>query len=389
MPRLVHIEVVTGAQAPLNARLLEGLLRFGRERPHWRIAVRAPHPAQSVRALRARGTDGAILITESVEARRPFSRLGRPRVHVLGRPGPSRRPHASVNDDAIGRLGAETLAEMGFERLAYLGPGSHWDIARRRGFIAELAERGPTCRWAEMGYDGDTVAEQAEGTKGALAGWLRSLETPVAVMCGHDQIASRVADACLQTGLAVPEHVAILGVGNHELICELSGVGLSSIDPGLIPLARLAAEALEGMLTGSPPPAKPLVVSPAGVVRRRSTEALAIADSALAQAVSYIRDHACDGATVADVLRAVHVSQRTLERKFARHRGRTPSEEIRIVRLRHARTLLMRTAMPLVDVALRAGFADISHLSREFKRSFGISPGAYRRRGPGTMDRFS
>jgi AraC family transcriptional regulator len=66
-------------------------------------------------------------------------------------------------------------------------------------------------------------------------------------------------------------------------------------------------------------------------------------------------------------------------RTFRRFFGRTPGEHVRVLRIEHACRLLETTDAPLADVALAAGFADQSHLSKAFRRSMRTTPGRYRR----------
>jgi AraC family transcriptional regulator len=79
--------------------------------------------------------------------------------------------------------------------------------------------------------------------------------------------------------------------------------------------------------------------------------------------------------TVAEIagVHPVHVS-----RSFRRLLGCTFGEYLGHVRLRRAFDLLRSSTMSLVEVALECGFADHAHMSRDFRRSTGITPSAYR-----------
>jgi AraC-like DNA-binding protein len=66
-----------------------------------------------------------------------------------------------------------------------------------------------------------------------------------------------------------------------------------------------------------------------------------------------------------------------LARQFRATLGTSPYRYSLLRRLDHARTEL-RGNPSLADVALAAGFADQAHLSRMFKRAYGVSPGRYR-----------
>jgi AraC-like DNA-binding protein len=64
-------------------------------------------------------------------------------------------------------------------------------------------------------------------------------------------------------------------------------------------------------------------------------------------------------------------------RAFRGRYGLWPSEYQRQTRLRNARRALAGGAA-IADVAAEAGFADQAHLTRWFRRCYGITPGAYR-----------
>ena len=70
-----------------------------------------------------------------------------------------------------------------------------------------------------------------------LTVWLKSLEKPLGLMAANDARARHVLVACQAIGLRVPEDVAVLGVDNDEVICELTDPPLSSIEHGAGPWA--------------------------------------------------------------------------------------------------------------------------------------------------------
>jgi len=63
---------------------------------------------------------------------------------------------------------------------------------------------------------------------------------------------------------------------------------------------------------------------------------------------------------------------------FRRSFGITPHTYVMRRRVAVAQQLLTRTDLGLVDIALKAGFCDQSHLSRSFRRFSGLPPRAYR-----------
>jgi len=211
--------------------------------------------------------------------------------------------------------------------------------------------------------------------------WLKKLPKPVAIVTWITEQGREVINACRRAGLLVPEQVAVLAADNDELLCEacvpsLSGIALTSERVG-----HEAAAMLDRLMHGARPRKRPLLIAPTGVVARQSTDTLAVGDPDLAAALSFIRSHATDPIQVGDVLRAVAVSRRWLERRFREILGRGPGAEIRRVRLARAKMLLAETEMPVPQVAARCGFGSREYLANVFKSQTGLSPRQYRR-GP-------
>jgi AraC family transcriptional regulator len=98
----------------------------------------------------------------------------------------------------------------------------------------------------------------------------------------------------------------------------------------------------------------------------------------LGLALELLHDCYAEELTVADIARSVGVHPIYLARSFRRHFRCTPGEFARFRRLEKAVTLLIRTSLPLADVALSSGFADQSHFTKTFARCFGVPPGEYR-----------
>ncbi len=65
-------------------------------------------------------------------------------------------------------------------------------------------------------------------------------------------------------------------------------------------------------------------------------------------------------------------------RTFHSELGEAPRQYLLGVRLRRAADLLLETDDRITDVALAAGFADISHFNATFRKAFGVSPGQWR-----------
>ncbi|KVV43910.1 AraC family transcriptional regulator [Burkholderia territorii] len=75
------------------------------------------------------------------------------------------------------------------------------------------------------------------------------------------------------------------------------------------------------------------------------------------------------------------MSTRQLERLFKAETGKSPQAFAKQVRLRTAAWLLTSSDRTVADIASSCGFADASHLGREFRKQFGVPPATYRERG--------
>jgi LacI family transcriptional regulator len=120
------------------------------------------------------------------------------------------------------------------------------------------------------------------------------------------------------------------------------------------------------------------LIPPSGIATRQSTDVLAIDDRNVTLAVHFIRQHACDGIKVKDVLKAVPHSRTLLEGRFKKLLGRTPHEEILRVRLNRVKQLLVETDLPLEQIAERAGFPHVEYLSVVFRREVEMRPSQFR-----------
>jgi LacI family transcriptional regulator len=227
-------------------------------------------------------------------------------------------------------------------------------------------ERWPTANW-------DMEMER-------IADFLRELPKPVAVLAYIDERGYHVLDACRHAGLVVPDQVVVLGTGNDAVLCEMASPSLSSIDLDAPRMGYTAAACLDQLMNGGRPLRSQRIVQPLGVVARRSTDMLATNDADLSAALRFIRDHACDGIRLDDVLRQVAISQTTLERKFRSFLGRMPKAELLRVQMARAGALLADSDLPIKEVAQRCGFHNETYFSSAFYRQYGAWPTAHRRR---------
>ena len=299
-------------------------------------------------------------------------------VNVDGGEALRRRPRAaflSVDHAAIGREGARHLLSCGkFASFAFVHvtpEADGWSHARSDAFRKVLAESGrPFFEYPSR----VTVADDADFR--ALTDFLASLPKPAGVMTTYDGRAAHVLNVCSAAGLAVPRQVAVIGVDNDEFFCNFSSPPLSSVLPDFEGGGRMAAEMLENLMAGHRPREAHIPVRK--VVVRESTAPLPPATALVESALAFIRAHATEGATAADVVRHLGVSPRLAELRFRELRGETIRAAIEKERLDLVKRLLRTTARPIESIAREAGFKSPIRLSLLFHQRTGQSPRAWR-----------
>ena len=190
-------------------------------------------------------------------------------------------------------------------------------------------------------------------------------------------------EACRVANLSVPYEVAVLGGDFDELLCDAASPPLSGIVVPSEQIGHDAAQMLDRMMHRGKPPKEPVLVPPTGIVEKRSTDTLAIEDADVAQVLAFIRNRACQGIQVNDILRAVPLSRRSIERRFAEVLGRTPSEEIRRIRMAKAKNLLAETSMSMQAIADACGYGTYNYLTRVFTKENRMTPREFRKQVQG------
>ncbi len=365
--------------------LLTGISRYVRQHGPWSIFLQERSLGESSPGwLRTWQGDGMIARVDNRPLAEAICRLGLPTVDVRFAVADLCLPSVRTNDEEIARLAAEHLMERGFQHFAFCGfNGADFSDLRRDYFVRHLQKAGFICEVfddPQRPRQAGTLRHEEHGLKyeDRVVRWLAKLPRPIGLMACNDVRGQQVLNACRAIGVAVPDDIAVIGVDNDVILCELSDPPLSSVMPNCERIGYEAAGLLAALMNGGQAPATPLYVEPAGIVTRRSTEVLAIEDRHIATAARYIREHACAGITVTDVLRQVPLSRSTLERRYVQMLGRSPKEDILRARLNRAKQLLVETDFALPLIAEKIGFEHPEYLNVIFKKKTGLTPGQYR-----------
>jgi LacI family transcriptional regulator len=283
------------------------------------------------------------------------------------------------DDDRVGVLALEHLIATGLRHVStFRLDASQFGVARERAFVARALKAGAQVAvgWGSEGAPPPGQGDDAEG----IITWLLGLPKPCGVLTCADHWARIVARYIRLAGLRVPEDIALVGVDNDLLECELLAPPLSSVVVPWRELGNHAAKLVQRLLRGQPIERERWLASPLDVAARRSSEVFAIDDALVAQAVRWIRQNAHRHLSVPLVAAAVGGGRKRLERRFRRSLDRTVQEEIRRARVETAKKLLQMSRAGLVEIAKQSGFSNASLLSVAFKREVGMPPGVYRRR---------
>jgi AraC family transcriptional regulator len=92
----------------------------------------------------------------------------------------------------------------------------------------------------------------------------------------------------------------------------------------------------------------------------------------------YLHAHFTRKMSLREIASAAGVHPVHISRAFPLRYGVTLGDYVRALRVDYAARELMATRRPIADIALDAGFASQSHLTRQFRARMGIAPAAYR-----------
>lgn len=360
--------------------ILRGIRRYAESQPSWVFMTVAAEP-RALKTLAEFRPAGLIAAVDTEALAKSLAHLRRIVVDisaVLHRSLPF--PRVGVDNREVGRLAAQHFLERGLRQFAFVGnPDWYYSSAREEAFCDCVGQvHGTVARFHDrMEHTFDARGQQRPFDR-RVNRWLSALPKPIGIFTPNDLWGVRVTEVCRQNQLRVPEDVAVLGVDNDDLFCELARPTLSSV---IVPSERIGYEAaalLDRLLSGEKPPQEPILLPPPGVVTRRSTEVLAIDDPDVVQAARFIRERGHLPLRVADVLKEVPLGRRSLERRFRQALGWGLWEEIRRVHVERAKRLLAETDLSVKAVAEQSGFTDFRHLAVVFRQELGLAPTAYR-----------
>ncbi len=379
VPHRCKVALLIETSNSYGRELLQGVGSWLREGATWSIRLSEQGPGANVPSwLRTWKGDGVIARVDNRRIASALRSTGLPVVDVSAALVNPVFPRVVIDSRAGTKLAFDHLRERGFRSFGYCGDRRFtWSLQRARFFAEYVREVGETLFHYDDAIGADAPAD-AEREVEAIARWLRSLPKPAGVLACCDVRGQQVLAACQEAGLAVPDDLAVIGVHNDELLCNLCEPPLTSVIPNARMAGYEAASLLSRLMRGDDLPMSVRQIEPLGVAMRQSTDVVAVGDAKVSAAVSYIRDHVNEGIDVADLLRAVPMSRTLLERKFKKMLGQTPHEHILRTRLARVKTMLADTELSIALIADRTGFEHAEYLSVAFHREIGMTPTKWR-----------
>jgi len=381
MKKVAHVALLIETSNAYCRNLLKGIAAYVRDHQPWSLYLGEHERGASVPSwLRLWEGDGIIARVENEEIATVLVKASVPVVNVSSTDFVKTMPAVVVHEEAMIGMAVEHLLERGYQQFAFCGMARYiWATTREHEFTRRVEDAGGTCHIYRPRMTGREELNW-EREQGELATWLQSLPKPIGLLAPNDFRGQQVLNACHRQGIAVPEQVAVISLGDDEVLCDLTFPPMTSVTTNASGAGYQAATLLAHLMVGKKISPRVVRLEPFGVHLRQSTDVTAIADPDIVTALQFIRSNACDGIKIEDIVDEISLSRRTFEQQFKKMVGRTPHEEILRVKLARAKRLLAESDLSLTQIANRVGFTHASYLCGVFRTKTGLTPSQYRKK---------
>ncbi|WP_158837353.1 DNA-binding transcriptional regulator [Polaribacter sp. L3A8] len=314
--------------------------------------------------------DGCIL--ENIDNMSMISKLGIPFIQANSLNYIDNTPYLKGNYEADGKVAVNYFLAVGFKKLAFFGVKDlAWSDGRYQSFknhaklnsinvYQYLAEIKPK---KGLNYNFEDIIK-----------WLKSLPKPIGILCCNDDFGQMLIRACSMGNIKIPYEVAVLGIDNDQLLCNLTHPKLSSIARNHTKAAFSACKILDKMMNNEVIDNYIIPTEPLDVVVRTSTDIIACNDKEVIKALHYIRNNIHLNISVTQVVNATNISRRSLYSRFKEVTKNTIYDEIQLQKLKKFKDLLRNKNLSVKEIAYSLGFDDATHISRWFSNIEGIAP---------------
>ena len=377
-----RVAVLTETTHAAGRNMIKGIARYVREHETWSVYYAPRALEQNAPSwLKNWDGDGIIARISSETVMEKLRQSPIPVVDLIGGTNADKsHPNVLVSDEGIGRKAATYFLDHGFQHFAFLGmKNEYWSTCRQVGFYGVLNEGDYSVQSLKLpSFYSARRKTSWEQTEAVLEDWVRTLPQPCAVLCANDDLGPYLTEACRRAGILIPDEIAVLGVDNDTLFCELCDPPLSSIDANHTEAGYQAAATLDRLMQGKKAEAAIRFVPSREIVERTSTDIIATNDDALKKAVRFIQENCGGDINVDDVAAHAALSRSVLQRRFKTFFGQTVNDRIIQERVRAAQNLLAHTNLPIIDIAERTGFGQQVYMGAVFRRRLNQTPKQYR-----------
>lgn len=371
-------------------RVLKGVSRYIEVHNHWHLHFVCGDNPKVFSALKKIGVDGAFVSLVFDMSKNIVSTILAEKIPCIAFQAslvPEGMPYLTGDSFKAGGAIAEYFIGRGFRNFAYYSlNNAFWSQLRMKGFCKRVEEAGYSVNVYPDAYRKISIEQNQQIGYAWLydfeksVEWLRSLPKPVGLLVGYDGIGCDLLHAVDQTGMRIPEDIAVVGVDNNEVLCNAVRPQLSSMKFNVERTSYEAAELLDKIMAGEEVMStRPLVCRMIGIVTRHSSDIMAIDDSEVINALKFIKKNHNSPIQVSDVVNSTFVSRRNLEKRFRSALNRSILDEIMRVRIEHVSHLLLNTEMSVDQITSSSTFSSTSCMIRAFKKYKSIPPQAFRK----------
>jgi len=289
-------------------------------------------------------------------------------------------PNITSDYKLTGKMVADFFLQRGFKNFAFFGyKNACWSQERCEGFKDEITKFG--LEKSFYAFHNQKLEELWYYKQHPVSKWLKSLPKPIALMACDDTQGQIITEICKICNLRIPEDIAVMGVDNDEMTCDLSDPSLSSVLLDVEKGGYDSAELIDRMVKSQNyDDYRDIFISTSYIVQRQSTNVYPIQDKEIAKALKFIDECTLEKINVDDVVKQVPLSRRLLEIRFKQFTKMSIYQYIMKKRMDHFAQLLIESKAPVNEIAAQLGITDMKNLSRQFKTIEGCSPLEYRKK---------
>jgi LacI family transcriptional regulator len=376
-PRIMFLTETSSTQ---SRRILRGIVNYANLQGPWIFYAEPEEQKKLLPLIVDWEPDGIITRILSPQRASELKAAGIPTVVISGYKRNIEGFPAVVDDNLnIGEMGAQYFLNRGFRHFAFCGfKNRYWSHLRAKSFCGKIAKAGFRTDVYERLRP--KSASEWRREQMLMAEWLKSLTTPVGLMACDDNHGRRIVETCKIAGLAVPLQIAVLGVDNDELACDLSTPSLSSIARNFEKAGYEVARLLAELIAGKKLPNETVVIHSTHVVTRQSTDIFAVEDPRMVKALFFIRENSTRPIQVDEVVAAAGLSRGHLERLFRTVLNHSVHDEIDRVRINQVTSRLLETNLSISQISSDLNYSSPEHMTRHFRKAAGTTPLAFRKK---------